>query len=223
MDALQVTVALENLRCIDEGDGWGSAEPYLWVVFFKIDADTVATGKPAIVTTPGDHGNLGRRAVGAGENVPIPSALGRLDTVLRPLPVAGREGESRIGGVVVLMEQDQTPGRAVARGHAQFNAEIAAKLQAFVFKAATGSFPTQAEIDAAVADVGARVREAVKKELSFFEKLRNQDDQIGELFFMYSLKELHAAAPGGIPLRKRWRREGDWELTGRITAAPVPG
>jgi hypothetical protein len=50
---------LERIRCHDEGDGWGSAEPYLWTVFFKIDGDSVAlteslmlSGHATVVGTP---------------------------------------------------------------------------------------------------------------------------------------------------------------------------
>ena len=41
MDPLNVSVKLNDAHRFDEGDGPGSAEPYLWTVFFKTDGDTV--------------------------------------------------------------------------------------------------------------------------------------------------------------------------------------
>src|SRR5690349_9758199 len=35
-------VRLSKLHCVDENDGTGNAEPYLWRVFFKLDGETVS-------------------------------------------------------------------------------------------------------------------------------------------------------------------------------------
>ena len=84
MNATAVTIALNNIRCFDEGDGIGSAEPYLWTVFFKIDGNTAhilpstsLAGSATVVSTPGNHGDLGPAAsdVDPGDNVAIPAAL----------------------------------------------------------------------------------------------------------------------------------------------------
>src|SRR4051812_1199534 len=68
MEPLFVEFNIDKLKCIDEGDGSGDAEPYLWIVFFKFDGDTVVVdntngfmlkGTATVIGTPGDHGNLG--------------------------------------------------------------------------------------------------------------------------------------------------------------------
>jgi hypothetical protein len=41
---LLARMSLDEVRCNEEGDGFGSAEPYLWTMFFKIDGDSVIVG-----------------------------------------------------------------------------------------------------------------------------------------------------------------------------------
>jgi hypothetical protein len=93
-DILNVWIRLDRIHCFDEGDGWGSAEPYLWPVFFKIDGETVSmtdalklSGTPTVVGTYGNHGNLGNTDVDAGDTIPIPESLGSWKTTLKPIPV----------------------------------------------------------------------------------------------------------------------------------------
>ena len=127
-DILDVWVRLDRIHCFDEGDGWGSAEPYLWPVFFKIDGETVSltesltlSGTATVVGTFGNHGNLGDTDVDAGDDLAIPEALGSWSTVLKPIPVPGSlsglidDVAGTVGVVAVLMEEDNvTDGGAVA-------------------------------------------------------------------------------------------------------------
>jgi hypothetical protein len=57
-DLLRVWMKLDNIRCYDEGDGWGDAEPYLWTVFFKIDGARPSDLKPIVGD---DLGGVGKR------------------------------------------------------------------------------------------------------------------------------------------------------------------
>src|SRR5215468_8222407 len=93
LNLIRVNLELDTLKCYDEGDGWGSAEPYLWTVFFKVDGSTVhvtdsftLSGPPTVETTPGSHGNLGDTDVDAGDTLTIPSAIGEYETILSPIP-----------------------------------------------------------------------------------------------------------------------------------------
>src|SRR5215213_5575375 len=91
---LQTHVWLDNIRCIQAGDGIGDSEPYLWTAMFKIDGETVVLGEDlflhgacTFVPTPGSHGNLGDSDVGDGDTVPIPAAIGEFAASLVPIPV----------------------------------------------------------------------------------------------------------------------------------------
>jgi hypothetical protein len=101
-----VSIDLETIVCHDEGDGIGSAEPYLWVVFFRVSGDDVQVvlkgidtstspptvnvgiqGTPLVQFSPGSHGNLPNDDVDPGEVVPIPTSIGSFSTRLRPIPI----------------------------------------------------------------------------------------------------------------------------------------
>jgi len=87
---LLARMSLDEIRCNEEGDGFGSAEPYLWTVFFKIDGDTVIVGDDTflqgectIMASDGSHGNLGDRDVDAGDTLVVPRSIGECRTTLR--------------------------------------------------------------------------------------------------------------------------------------------
>jgi hypothetical protein len=221
MPDLNVNFEFQRLRCIDEGDGAGSAEPYLWTVFFKLDADTLATGNPTTRTHTSDRANLPNQDVDAGEIQAIPAAVGRFATKLKALPVAGRENESRIGCIFALMEEDDTPSHAMHKGHLKFNAQVTAKVRDFMLQALGGTVPTQQEINAAAAQVSSAVAKAVKDDLKWYEVLRNHDDVIGNGVLIFSLADLLKAGTAGISFARRFQNEGDWEISGRIVGSPA--
>lgn len=91
--SLQVDMKLHRLHCYKEGDGWGGSEAYLWTMYFKIDGDSVFLGDDHFLhgnctffPTPGSHGNLGDSHIGAGDDVPVPSAIGEFHTTLIRFP-----------------------------------------------------------------------------------------------------------------------------------------
>lgn len=237
MNTLDVQLRLNHLHCFDEGDGIGSAEPYLWTVFFKIDGDTCRVnpglsleGTATVVGTPGDHGNLPNRDVDAGETVHIPPAIGEFRTRLRPIPLQQPIGGfSEVGGVVgviaVLMEQDNTPASAVARGHRALDRAVRESLNRLI---PTLNFshrePTAAEIEAMKQKIGGTVTQAIKDGVSVWDWLKgfgNMDDKIGSEVFRFSHDQLERQGASGIGIQKRFKNEGDWELRGRVTAFPL--
>ncbi len=247
---LNLKVALENVHCHDEGDGWGNAEPYLWPVFFKIDGDSFAVdsgvgliGTPIVVARQGRHGNLGTTDVDEGDDVSVPAELGEWQTTLRPIPVndpvlrglIGDDLDGIAGVVAVLMEEDGWPGELAEVAYAALvNAvQLAVTRVAASFQHAV-SAPTPAEIDAAIDTVKATaahmVRDAVKGEMSGWQLLwygtfGNNDDTVGSEAWTATTSDFEDHSV--VDFDRRWDSDesgdGDWALSGSFVAvAPCP-
>lgn len=241
MTDLNIEFKLERIHCYDEGDGPGNAEPYLWTVFFKVDGDTVVVnsdgpaapfvqGPPTVVTTPGNHGNLGTSDVDEGDNVGIPAIIGEWHTVMKPIPLTTPLlGMSEVGGmigcVVVLMEEDSTSDSDIQRGHEALDSSIRDKLSAVLGTLSIGhTEPTDEEIQAMSDQVGEAVKSAIGDGVSVIEWIAafgNMDDQIGSAVFRFSHSQLEGMNGAPIPFNRRWDNEGDWELFGHITATAI--
>lgn len=238
---LNVVLKLDSIKCHDEGDGIGSAEPYLWTVFFKVDGETLVVnsdgpaapfvqGVPVVVGTPGNHGNLGVNDVDEGDQFAVPSLIGEFRTTMSPIPLTTPIfGVSEVGGmigcIVVLMEEDDTPANAIVRGHEALDREVRDRLTALIGTLGIGhTEPSEEEISALADQIGDAVKDAIGAGVSVLDWIvafGNMDDQIGSETFRFSHKQLEEAGGAPIPFRRRWQNEGDWELFGQITATPI--
>lgn len=242
MQDLNIEMKLETIRCRDEGDGPGNAEPYLWTVFFKADGETLVVnsdgpnpifvqGPPVVVGTPGNHGNLGTNSVDEGDVVSIPAIIGEYRTVMKPIPLTTPIlGTTEVGGMmgclVVLMEEDNTSDSDIGRGHDALNSAVRDKLAKLIGSLSLSNpEPTDADIQEISDQVGAAVKDAIGGGVSVFEWLLgfgNMDDQIGSESFRFSHATLEASGGTPIPFSRRWRNEGDWEISGYIKATAIP-
>ncbi len=236
---LQAQLVLDRIRCHDEGDGIGSAEPYLWTVFFKVDGDSVVLGddlflhgSATVISTPGSHGNLGDTDVDQGDDLAIPSAVGELVTTLRPIPVpawvSDAFGVEDVGGVIgavtVLMEEDNVSHAGAEAGHAALDAFVRQALDGLVPTLGVGrSTITEEDVEALSQNAEEAIAEAIRSAQSGWENFvswLNADDQIGNAVLTFGHDELAGlAATGSREFSERWRSEGDWELFGRVAAA----
>jgi Protein of unknown function (DUF3892) len=230
-----VKLKLANIHCFDEGDSAGSAEPYLWTVFFKIDGDTAHVdssltlqGTATVVTTPGNHGNLGAHDVDAGDDVPIPPELGEFSTVLTPIPVDGMPDKNIsgvIGCIAILLEEDETPAHAVAQGHEVLNQAVQTALDELIPTLNVfHQSPTDADIKALTDKIGKHVEDAISDDVSVWEWLTgfgNEDDKIGTKVFYASQNDICKTVVVGIPLSEEWRNEGHWTISGRLGAVGI--
>ncbi len=238
--AFNLRTQLFDIVCHDEADGPGSAEPYIWPVFFKIDGDSFAVnsvgliGFPTVMSTNGSHANLGNHDVDENERVFIPGAVGTVDQLLKPIPVndptirmaIGDDLPGIAGVVVVLMEEDSWPNSIAVAG---YNALIDA-VRLGVAKAASSfqhatSAPTKEEIDAQIALVkdsaGRMVKGAIQEYMSgaqtaWYGTLGNNDDQIGKE--AWTVNQDDFLNTNIISFSRRWNDDesdgnGDWSMT----------
>ncbi len=238
-NSLSVIFELERLKCFEEADGWGSAEPYMWTVFFKIDGTTcrlnnslMLEGSATIYTTPGSHGNLNNNDVDGGETVQIPSVIGYREMTLTPIPVPdfvknmGTDDAPAVAGcIVVLMEEDNVSDDGAEAGHRALNQAIQNALDNLI--PTLGAFNQEIsddDINNLTSQVQSRVEDAIKNQQNFFENLwswLNKDDTIGTVVWKFSSDQLLDQNP--ISLRKRWKNgNGDWEIFGDINTAELP-
>jgi Protein of unknown function (DUF3892) len=226
-DALDVTITLDQIVCIDEGDGPGDAEPYLWTVFFKIDGDSVALGDSGYLVghittsrTDGSHGNLYNDDVGGGDTVHVPAIIGWWQTTLRPIPIApqwkqlikDKKGWDDIPGsagvLCVLMEEDNLPDSAAVTGYNALATTFEAKLNEAILTLGVTqpdlSAADQLALSNAVSDA---VTAAITNQLDVVEKvwiwLTGPDDTLGNVTFKFGHDDL--ASKGRIDFQQRWK------------------
>ncbi|WP_320537671.1 hypothetical protein [Pseudarthrobacter sp. IC2-21] len=217
-------------------------------MFFKVDGDNFAVeagsgliGSPTIVSSNGSHGNLGNTDVDAGDDVPVPDAVGLWSTKLKPIPVndaglralLGEDDLPAFAGVVVsLMEEDGWPDSLANTGYAAFvdAVQLAVVKVAASFQHALAA-PTPQQIKDAIEEVKASaatsVKAAVKNAMSGWELIwygtfGNNDDGIGTEAFTTTTDEL--VATPAIPINRRWSGDesgdGDWEISGVFRGFP---
>jgi len=233
---IKVNLELDRVYVHDEGDGWGNAEPYLWTVFFKVDGEGIAvteslslSGSPVLHNTPGSHGNLGTTDADEGDNITIPAMIGEWQTLLKPIPTPSSlsalvEDVSGVVGVLaVLMEEDNVSDAGSNAGHEALNKTVAAAIQQIV-DTRTFSNPSvsEAEIDDFTNDVQTAVKDAIVSQQNFFENLWswiNPDDTIGVKVWLWKHDDLDPAVNQSFS--HRWKNEGDWEIFGHLTSAPL--
>ncbi len=234
MTSTAVSITLSNIHCSDEGDGPGSAEPFLWTVFFKIDGDTVSAdsgtlqGAATIVATPGNHGDLGTSSVAAGNDLPIPEALGRFTGFVEPIPGPGGVlVPGVVGYIATLLEQDSTPNHAIADGHVALNQAVESELNDLLPKLKLTDLDHLDDIMGPLKKrISDRVAAAVSRAQSTFEKLSNQDDTIGtDVKLIFAQDEQIGLdptdrKPDPIAFKTTFNNEGSWTISGAAAVLP---
>jgi hypothetical protein len=161
-------IHLDRLRCIEEHDGSGHSEPYIWPLFLWVDDDTIGSGDFVAATA---HGNAFSREViksgiNDGEVVPIPSTVRTLGHRFDD------DGGTRQFGIVVLLfEWDETPMDAVRAAYSAYVRELPIALGEFVSRNLRAP-ETAAEIQSIVDEVRPKIVDAGRDALSNWEKVQ---------------------------------------------------
>ncbi|HHT9126532.1 MAG TPA: carboxypeptidase-like regulatory domain-containing protein [Candidatus Brocadiia bacterium] len=126
----QEIIQLNIFRCHNQDEG-GCDEPYIWVIYFKVDGQTVDLTNlstlarssatiyiphrtitdhkvhPPKTTVIGSHNNLGKTCVKTGDNFAIPEELGFTRfTHLVPIKGLGTNKFALVGVIVYALEED---------------------------------------------------------------------------------------------------------------------
>ena len=118
---IEVTFNFNELRCIHQYDGGGPSEPYMWIVFFYVDASTLTPRPSDFVATMNMRTDISGRqlfqeGIRPGRIVPIPETLGRARILLDDTGLA----PPAIGAVYALLEENGTTDRLMKIGHQEF-------------------------------------------------------------------------------------------------------
>lgn len=203
MQPLIIKYNLSKVHCYKHDDSGSKAEPFIWVVFFKIDGDTtfinhdnVLQGKATVIGSSGNHGNLAE--VMQGRSVTIPNRIGTFQTQLNPINMKNFPGMQRgghIGCLVILNEEDQIPSdNAIAIGYRKLIKEVQKELNQVIPTLRLGNETiTEEQKKQIIKRVQKAVLSKIKKSVSFVEKMfalhtftTNKDDKIGHELFDYS-------------------------------------
>ena len=251
-DALSVSIELQTVTCHSQADSLietattipdDDAEPYLLTVFFKVDGERAfltdefaLAGAATVVGTPGTHGNLGDISVEAGDVIPIPSAIGQFQTLLRPIALPEPcdallpEGVPGVVGVLcILLEHDNVTDAGAQAGHDALDAAVKSALDEVVNSLSIDNPGADEDQIAALAEqIRQAVEDAIVGEQNLAENvltLINADDALGFTLFLFEGAEL-ATAPS-TPINARYTVQipieglNDWEINGRITSGPT--
>jgi len=246
METLNVVLKLNKIICHDEGDGWGSAEPYLWTIFFKIDGLSVwqngimIGGEADFRFSHGSHNNLPNHDVDPGEIVQIPPNVGEWNTILKPIEIDDFQGNiieipGIVGVVAVLMEEDNVTNSGAEAGHQGLNNHVKGSINNFISSINLLEFMNsddpaedlQQKIDDLIESIKSGieniVKDAITSNQNWLEDLWsgiNKDDKIGDKVWTFNSTEI-VDNNYNIPLNERWDNEGDWEINGEISASEI--
>lgn len=135
---------LRTIRCIDEADGPGKGEPYLWTISIRMGGDDIRqspddpfrlTGAPHYVFGAGSHGNIGG-GMDEGDTRNIPGPVGTFGSAICPIELNVLGNTIQIPGVmaliVVLMEEDNVSDSGAEAGHQALNDLVVSRVNGFL-------------------------------------------------------------------------------------------
>ena len=243
---LRVRLSIDRIHAVREGDGIGSAEPYLWAIAFKMDGESVEVGEDLhlrgtcdVIATTGSHGNLGVDDVDGGDVIAVPSDVGVFRTSLVPIPLSDalrqqlpdEDAQSGIFGLVlVLMEEDQVTDAGANAGYATLADFLQRELDRIIptlsiFKQDVSDDEIDDLTDKAFGAVEAAIRHVQDRWENVWSFL-DADDTIGFKLLRWRHDKI-VEAGGHIDISERFQTIAnqvvtqDWLVEGQLQAVPA--
>ena len=234
MSSIDVRLDLSTLLVVEKNES-SADEPYLWVVYLKVDGTTLnlanlSSSFVALNAPAGSHGDLGAASDGMnlGDQANIPKAIGRFDTTLRTdgLPQEIGEDLSFVAVAVVALEEDDTKDFAAEAGHQAMISTMQTELNKAI---RAGMAPDPNAIGGKVQDaVHSAIKNASVSVLSFLPVsslfdiggIIDPDDFVGSAFVgPFTFQQLRDAGAAGLPftfdLTSTDNPQGLYRITGR--------
>ncbi len=238
---LDTIVELKEIKVIDEADGSGNAEPYLWPVYFKIDITSLAGGNPIgkwVYAPGGSHGNIGNDW-DAGDIIPIKWNIGMWNTFVRSGLLSKKN--QMVGVIVVLLEEDDVPSSSSisSEKYPKYVNKIVERLKKGIEDAIKSAFGPKGDGSGfsgmpLASKIEAQIQEEMKDALSepwwtwlgtpLVPAFINIDDFIGAGVFMWTWEDLEKNPHKEFS--KAWNdatgsEDGDFTLYGNVRAKTV--
>ncbi|HEV2862476.1 MAG TPA: hypothetical protein VGX48_15795 [Pyrinomonadaceae bacterium] len=218
----QVTLHLNQLRCIVESDAQGGSEPYLWVTYFVVDGRNITQPEPVFTNTPvfNDFRREVPDNVRDGQVVNVPPFLANFSAEVDPGPL----NFMMVGCLVVLLEEDETPDGAIFAGRNAFATGIHQELNKLIkerIRTLERGPVTDEEVKAIRDAIEPKVESAIRSRLSLRQKLfGNQDDVLGFAHVTFIGDEIQSKDFEFPELAERGGGNR-FVLSGRLGVAPV--
>jgi hypothetical protein len=223
----QATFRLNQLRCIVEKDESGPSEPYLWVTYFAVDGRNIAQPDPVTTFTPNYNGYRTEfpNNVSDGQVIAIQPFIATSSMTVDPGPLDFQMA----GCVAVLLEEDESPNKAMDAGLRAFADAMHKTLNDLIRKRIRtidrGPVTTE-EADAIRDEVESKVKAAIKSNLTLGQKLfDNQDDVLGFSHMAFIGSEIQNRSfdfPEMVQRNILGAIRNQFVLSGSLTVGPVP-
>ncbi len=243
MGLMDVRIKLEKFKILATNEGSGDDEPYLWVIYLKVDGTTLSVtslsnARADFHAPSGSQNDLGFSSDDWGdlnEEVSIPKAIGewntQLTTVTIPPGLDSTMGEtlSVVAVVVVCIEEDATKASASEDGrkalvktlkeevNKSLRAGVAPKINEIAEQA------KDAVLDAITSASVSVLSFAPITSLIDLGGIVDPDDFIGSgLAGPVNFQQIRNSGVTGIPFTLIFAGDGKYRVTGRIGRTDIP-
>lgn len=236
---IQLQIALHTLSLHRKATSWGTTEPYLWNIFFRIDGDAIKinpdftiSGKGIFNFSKGSHNNL-RGTIHRDNILHIPNDIGVWKTELKPVKVPYFEQyvSGIVGVICVLMEENNVSNEGAEAGRVALGQQV----QKAVNTALKEFKPTvidindvqnsiakhfESKIAVFAENIEDSVVEAIKSSQSLLQNvwsLLKADALVGFHVWNFDQKAIEAN-DGVLHFNHKWntKKYGDWEVFGKV-------